>query len=164
MKFTLFFGINWSRLFRELVQSIFHQKDVLNFFSWLGFGPSKIWQIFVCLFTYLNKHRGSWKSPQMIIGPSSFQQKKPQLCSYPGLARNFFLARRYFQVKVENWTEDIYVIYWSKNFHLIQPSLWSKIKKSSSYIYILFLFLFRLLIFLIFIFFPPFLHFSSSPY
>ena len=95
MKFTLFFGINWSRLFRELVQSIFHQKDVLNFFSWLGFGPSKIWQIFVCLFTYLNKHRGSWKSPQMIIGPSSFQQKKPQLCSYPGLARNFFLARRY---------------------------------------------------------------------
>ena len=95
MKFTLFFGINWSRLFRELVQSIFHQKDVLNFFSWLGFGPSKIWQIFVCLFTYLNKHSGSWKSPQMIIGPSSFQQKKPQLCSYPGLARNFFLARRY---------------------------------------------------------------------
>ena len=121
MKFTLFFGINWSRLFRELVQSIFHQKDVLNFFSWLGFGPSKIWQIFVCLFTYLNKHRGSWKSPQMIIGPFSFQQKKPQLCSYPGLARNFFLARRYctiFTIKIfPPWKK---IIFWLvKEYQLI---------------------------------------------
>ena len=124
MKFTLFFGINWSRLFRELVQSIFHQKDVLNFFSWLGFGPSKIWQIFVCLFTYLNKHRGSWKSPQMIIGPSSFQQKKTQLCSYPGLARNFFLARRYDKKFLTHTKRQTSRMVWEniKHFEEVQPS------------------------------------------